>query len=380
MVRSGGVILLCAALGEGVGSASFEALLRGCASPDAFERRLADAGFFEIDQWMVQHLCQAHRRARILLYSDGLPEAVLRELLVEPVASPSAGRRARARGARPGRAHRGAAAGPLRPRHRPRRAALAGRRGDVAGEKFTSRVRNPVERRRGFTARSKLAAGDATRRRVTGPARFRIVGAPPNLVEAACSDACCSRSCRVPLLAGAARSAGDLPSVARPHLRVADQDLTQGLVFFLRVGSPPGVAAVGTAHAFELADLVEASRAEFTLGRGTQPVASSTSLLVAPGRPFNAPGASLKDDYVVYALAARPEAVSALEAEREAKLELGARVRMLGIPPSPPAEPGRRPRPDREHHAGASRARARRALRPARLGRSPRAARRHASA
>jgi nickel-dependent lactate racemase len=91
VVRPGGVILLCAALGEGVGSACFEALLRGCASPADFERRLADPGFFEIDQWMVQHLCQAHRRARILLYSDGLPEAVLRELLVEPVASPSAG-------------------------------------------------------------------------------------------------------------------------------------------------------------------------------------------------------------------------------------------------------------------------------------------------
>jgi nickel-dependent lactate racemase len=91
VVRAGGVILLCAALGEGVGSASFERLLRASASPGAFEQRLADASFFEIDQWMVQHLCQAHRRARILIYSDGLPEAVLRELLVEPVASPSAG-------------------------------------------------------------------------------------------------------------------------------------------------------------------------------------------------------------------------------------------------------------------------------------------------
>ncbi|HEY8155927.1 MAG TPA: nickel-dependent lactate racemase [Myxococcota bacterium] len=91
VVRTGGVILLCAALGEGVGSPSFEALLRGSASPADFERRLADASFFEIDQWMVQHLCQAHRRARILLYSNGLPESVQRELLVEPVPSPGAG-------------------------------------------------------------------------------------------------------------------------------------------------------------------------------------------------------------------------------------------------------------------------------------------------
>ena len=91
VVRPGGVILLCAALEEGVGSASFERLLRESASPRAFEQRLADAGFFAIDQWMVQHLCQAHRRARILVYSDGLPAAVLRGLLVEPVESPSAG-------------------------------------------------------------------------------------------------------------------------------------------------------------------------------------------------------------------------------------------------------------------------------------------------
>jgi nickel-dependent lactate racemase len=87
IVRPGGAILLCAALSEGVGSPSFERLLRRTASPAAFERQLAEVDFFEIDQWMVQHLCQAHRRARILLFSEGLPEATLRELLVEPVAS-----------------------------------------------------------------------------------------------------------------------------------------------------------------------------------------------------------------------------------------------------------------------------------------------------
>ena len=87
IVRPGGAILLCAALSEGVGSPSFERLLRRTASPAAFERQLAEVDFFEIDQWMIQHLCQAHRRARILLFSQGLPEATLRELLVEPVAS-----------------------------------------------------------------------------------------------------------------------------------------------------------------------------------------------------------------------------------------------------------------------------------------------------
>ncbi len=87
IVRPGGTILLCAALSEGVGSAPFEKLLRQSPNPAAFETQIADAGFFEIDQWMIQHLCQAHRRARILLFSQGLPDATLRELLVEPVAS-----------------------------------------------------------------------------------------------------------------------------------------------------------------------------------------------------------------------------------------------------------------------------------------------------
>ena len=91
IVRPGGAILLCAALTEGVGSASFEKVLRENASPKAFEKRLEDDRFFAIDQWMVQHLCQAYRRARLLLYTDGLPREAVGELLVEPVSSPEDG-------------------------------------------------------------------------------------------------------------------------------------------------------------------------------------------------------------------------------------------------------------------------------------------------
>ena len=140
----------------------------------------------------------------------------------------------------------------------------------------------------------------------------------------------------VSLLAGPSHAAESLPSVARPHLHLSNQNLSQGLVFFLRVDAPPGIAAVGTAHAFELSDLVEAQRAEFTLGRGTRVVASSTGLLVPPGRPFNATGATLADDYVVYALAAKPTGATALVPEQGASLEPGARVRLLGIPASLP--------------------------------------------
>jgi len=91
IVRPGGAILLCAALSEGVGSASFEAILRDTPSVEAFEARLADERCFAIDQWMVQHLCQARRRARVLLYTDGMPLERAGQLLVEAVSTPAAG-------------------------------------------------------------------------------------------------------------------------------------------------------------------------------------------------------------------------------------------------------------------------------------------------
>ena len=91
IVKPGGAILLCAALGEGLGSPSFGALLRETASVEDLERRLADPERFAVDQWMLQHLCQARRRARVLLYTDGLPRAQAALLLVEAVGSPAAG-------------------------------------------------------------------------------------------------------------------------------------------------------------------------------------------------------------------------------------------------------------------------------------------------
>jgi len=102
VVRPGGAILLCASLSEGVGSASFEKLLRQSPGPEDFERRLADDAFFAVDQWMVQHLCQARRRARVMLYTDGLPLASASELLVEAVPGPEEGVRRALAGARPG--------------------------------------------------------------------------------------------------------------------------------------------------------------------------------------------------------------------------------------------------------------------------------------
>ena len=80
--------MLCASLSEGIGSASFEQLILETPRLDDFELRLRDDNFFAIDQWMLQHLCQAHRRARLFLVTDGLPEATARELPLQTFRTP----------------------------------------------------------------------------------------------------------------------------------------------------------------------------------------------------------------------------------------------------------------------------------------------------
>lgn len=71
VVRRGGTLILAAALDEGIGSADFVDLLNGAASADEYMRRIRSPGFFRVDQWMMQHLCQVLRKARVVVVSDG---------------------------------------------------------------------------------------------------------------------------------------------------------------------------------------------------------------------------------------------------------------------------------------------------------------------
>jgi lactate racemase len=84
VVRRGGTIILAAALSEGIGSEDFQELLRATRGNDDYMARITAPGFFRVDQWMVQHLCQVLRKAEVLLVTDGLPADVARGLLVTP--------------------------------------------------------------------------------------------------------------------------------------------------------------------------------------------------------------------------------------------------------------------------------------------------------
>ena len=84
IVRRGGTIILAAALSEGIGSQDFQELLHDARGNDDFMKRITSPGFFRIDQWMVQHLCQVLRKAEVIVVSDGLVPDVIRTLLVTP--------------------------------------------------------------------------------------------------------------------------------------------------------------------------------------------------------------------------------------------------------------------------------------------------------
>jgi nickel-dependent lactate racemase len=87
IVRRGGTIILAAAIGEGIGSAEFQRLLSETRGNDDFMARVLRAGFFTIDQWMVQHLCQVRRKADVILVSGGVPAEMVPGLMASSAAT-----------------------------------------------------------------------------------------------------------------------------------------------------------------------------------------------------------------------------------------------------------------------------------------------------
>ncbi len=87
VVRKGGTIILAAEISEGLGGQEFQDLLRTVETDADLMVRLLAPGFFRIDQWMVQHLCQVLRKAHVVLVSGNLPLAALDKRLVDRASS-----------------------------------------------------------------------------------------------------------------------------------------------------------------------------------------------------------------------------------------------------------------------------------------------------
>jgi len=126
--------------------------------------------------------------------------------------------------------------------------------------------------------------------------------------------------------------AAERPAVARPSFPIDGEIQTKGLVFFVPANTPSGAAAIGTAHTFALGDLVGVRRGDLMLGNTRRVVAQTSGFLAPPGRPFNTAGASLADDYFVYALDTEPRGVRLLGIDTGPPPPPKTRVRILGIP------------------------------------------------
>jgi lactate racemase len=87
VVKRGGTVILAAEISEGIGSAEFQKLLADLTDNDAFMAKIAQPGFFSIDQWMAQHLCQVLRKAEVVVVSAGLDLGAFPRLPVDRAVS-----------------------------------------------------------------------------------------------------------------------------------------------------------------------------------------------------------------------------------------------------------------------------------------------------
>jgi nickel-dependent lactate racemase len=87
IVKQGGTIILAAGLAEGIGSPEFQQLFHENASLEHFMDRILGKDYFVLDQWQLEELAKVRRKARVMVYSDGLPPEVLSRLFVEPAVS-----------------------------------------------------------------------------------------------------------------------------------------------------------------------------------------------------------------------------------------------------------------------------------------------------
>jgi nickel-dependent lactate racemase len=87
IVKPGGTIILAASMTEGIGSAEFQRLFDENASLDGFMERILSKKYFVLDQWQLEEMARACRKAKIKVVTQGLPPATLQRLFVQSAPS-----------------------------------------------------------------------------------------------------------------------------------------------------------------------------------------------------------------------------------------------------------------------------------------------------
>lgn len=87
IVKPNGSIILVAECSQGIGSESFTELILKTQDLEQFVQGIFNSANFIIDQWQLEELAKAARKAAIYCYAGGIPHNQLENLFVRPVAT-----------------------------------------------------------------------------------------------------------------------------------------------------------------------------------------------------------------------------------------------------------------------------------------------------
>jgi nickel-dependent lactate racemase len=87
IVRDGGSIITASRCEAGLGSREFVELLECFAGPDEFLNTISCPGYYKKDQWEVEELCIALRKAKIMIYTEGVECETLCRYGLDPLKS-----------------------------------------------------------------------------------------------------------------------------------------------------------------------------------------------------------------------------------------------------------------------------------------------------
>jgi nickel-dependent lactate racemase len=85
IVKPNGSIILAAECSQGIGSKPFTELILKTQDLRQFIHDIYDPANFVIDQWQLEELAKAAKKAEIYCYSDGIPYDQLKDLFVHPI-------------------------------------------------------------------------------------------------------------------------------------------------------------------------------------------------------------------------------------------------------------------------------------------------------
>ena len=91
IVKPNGSIILVAECSQGIGSGPFTDLILKTKDLKQFIHDIHDPANFVIDQWQLEELAKAVRKAEIFCYADGIPYDQLKDLFVQPIQTPEDG-------------------------------------------------------------------------------------------------------------------------------------------------------------------------------------------------------------------------------------------------------------------------------------------------